>query len=92
MRLIDLADNIYVGVTDIEAASAWYIEHLQMRPVVISSDDASYVTLGFDKKADIALFLGPRTQESAPSPVFSTSNAEKAREMLDRRGVHVGPI
>ena len=92
MRLIDLADNIYVGVTSTTSASEWYMDKLQMKPVVVSGSDGDCVTLGFDKDLDIALFLGPRSEDQGPTPILQTSNAAKARDVLTMRGVNVGPL
>jgi catechol 2,3-dioxygenase-like lactoylglutathione lyase family enzyme len=92
MRLIDLADNIYVGVTDTEAAARWYIEKLGMRRVVVSSGDGECVTLGFDKDMDVALALGPPGDFQSPTPILQTSNAAKAHELLTGRCVNVGPV
>ncbi len=83
----------YVGVADIAAATAWYIEKLGLRKVDVELDDGEdSVALGFAKD-DCALCLGPAggsTDELTPR--LNCSNAKKAREFLASRAIAVGEI
>ncbi len=94
MRLLDLDDNLYVGVTDIDGASSWYQEKLDLKPVTVACGDADdCITLGYsNKEGYAALTLGRRTPDSSPRPIFASANCAKARDLLISRGVDVGPL
>ena len=50
-----------VGVSDIAAATAWYIEKLGLRRIKVALDNGEdCIALGFDKD-DCAFCLGPRS-------------------------------
>ncbi len=94
MRLLDLQDNLYIGVTDIQGASSWYQEKLELKPVTVTCEDVDdCITLGYSNKEEYpALALGPRTPEPGPRPIFSSGNCSKARDALLSRGINVGPL
>ena len=51
MPLLVIADSFYLGVLDLTAATAWYIEKLGLQKVPVEMDDAEgCVALGFSKK------------------------------------------
>lgn len=83
----------YIGVADIAAATAWYIDKLGLRKVNVELDDGEgCVALGFAKD-DYALCLGPAGRPPEEStPRLNCSNAKKAREFLTSRAVTVGEI
>jgi catechol 2,3-dioxygenase-like lactoylglutathione lyase family enzyme len=83
----------YVGVSDIAAANAWYIEKFGLRKVKIELDNGEdCMALGFDKD-DCAICLGPRSGSAEElSPRRYCSSAKKAREFLASRVVAVGEI
>ena len=95
MSLLRPGGTNYIGVRDVEAACAWYSEKLGMRKVTIELDDGEgCIALGFDKDG-AALVLGPPVDASRIdelSHLFFTSNAKKAREFLNSRGVIVGDL
>jgi catechol 2,3-dioxygenase-like lactoylglutathione lyase family enzyme len=80
-------------VTDIAAATAWYIEKLGLRKVNVEMDDGEdCVALGFAKD-DYALCLGPVGHSSEEfTHMLNSSNPKKARELLISRGVNVSEI
>ena len=83
----------YVGVTDVPAATAWYIDKLGLCKVNVELDDGEdCVALGF-AKGDYALCLGPvgrATDELIAR--LNCSNVKKAREFLRSRAVAVSEI
>jgi hypothetical protein len=90
--LLRIADSLYVGVVDVAAASAWYIDKLGLRQVVLDNEEGC-VALAFSKKDMTAITLGPRSRPAdGATPMLYASNVERAREKLISRGVCVGPI
>ncbi|MFY9562580.1 MAG: VOC family protein [Terriglobales bacterium] len=83
----------YIGVVDIAAATAWYIDKLGLRKVNVELDDGEdCVALGFAKD-DYALCLGPPGRPTDElTPMLNSSNLKKAREFLISRGVNVSEI
>ena len=83
----------YIPVTDIAAATAWYIEKLGLRIVNVELDDGGdCVALGFSKD-DYAVCLGPVGRSSEElTHMLNSSNLKKARELLISRGVNVSEI
>ena len=83
----------YIGVVDIAAATAWYINKLGLRKVNVELDDGEdSVALGFAKD-DCALCLGPPGRPTDESTTrLCSSNVKKAREFLTSRAVNVGEI
>ena len=83
----------YIGVVDIAAATAWYIDKLGLRKVNAELDDGEgCVALGFSKD-DYALCLGPPGRPTDEfTPMLNSSSLKKARELLISRGVNVGDI
>ena len=94
MSLLSIADSFYIGVLDLTAATAWYIEKLGLQKVPVEMDDAEgCVALGFSKKDQIAIALGPRGKPiDGTTPMLYASNVQKARDALSSRGVNVGDI
>jgi len=89
-----IADSFYIGVLDLTAAISWYIEKLGLQKVPFEMDDAEgCVALGFSKKDQAAIALGPRGKPTdGTTPMLYASNVQKARETLSSRGVNVGDI
>ena len=94
MSLLTIADSFYVGVLDLTAATAWYIEKLGLQKVLVEMDDPEgCVALGFSKKDETAICLGPRGKPTdGTTAMLYTSNVKQAREVLSSRGVNVGDI
>ena len=94
MSLLVIADSFYIGVFDLTAATAWYIEKLGLQKVPVEMDDAEgCVALGFSKKDQTAITLGPRGKPTdGTTPMLYASNVKKAREVLSSRGVNVGDV
>jgi hypothetical protein len=93
MSRFRIADSIYLGVLDVAAASAWYIDKLGLQPVVSMEDGEGCLSLGFSKKDVTVITLGPRNRVTdATTPMLYSSSVEKARERLIARGVSLGPI
>jgi len=94
MSLLTIADSFYIGVMDVAGATSWYIEKLGLQNVPVEMDDAEgCVALGFSKKDQTTLVLGPLDKPSyETTPMLYASNIEKAREVLSSRGVNVGEI
>ncbi len=88
-------DSNYVPVTDVPAATSWYIEKFGLRRVNVELDDGEdCVALGFERD-DCAVVLGPRdkpAEPGEPTTMLFTSNARKAREFLISRGVNASEI
>jgi hypothetical protein len=91
MSLLAIADSFYIGVLDLAAATSWYVEKLGLQEVPVEMDDAvGFVALGFSKKDQNAICLGPRGRPTdGTSPMLYASNIKKAREVLSSRGVNV---
>ncbi len=84
----------YIGVANVAAAAAWYIDKLGLRKVKVGLDDAGEdcVALGFFKE-DYALCLGPPGRPTDEfTPMLNSGSLRKAREFLISRGVNVGEI
>jgi hypothetical protein len=94
MSLLTIADSFYIGVLDLTAATAWYIEKLGLQKVPVETDDREgCVALGFTKTDQTAICLGPRGKATdGTTPMLYASNVKKAREVLASRGVNVGDI
>jgi predicted enzyme related to lactoylglutathione lyase len=94
MSLLAIADSFYIGVHDLAAATSWYVEKLGLQKVPVEMDDADgYVALGFSKKDQTAISLGPRgNPTNGTTPMFYASNVKKARQVLSSRGVDVGDV
>jgi len=94
MSLLTIADSFYIGVLDLSAATAWYIEKLGLQNVPVEMDDGEgCVALGFSKKDETAIYLGPRGKPTdGTTPMLYASNVKKAREVVGSRGVNVGDI
>jgi hypothetical protein len=94
MSLLWVADSFYVGVHDIAAASAWYIEKLGLKRADVELDDGEgCVGLIFPKELPAAIVLGPSSATTdRTTRTLYTGAIEKARECLSSRGVNVGAI
>jgi catechol 2,3-dioxygenase-like lactoylglutathione lyase family enzyme len=95
MPLLTIADSFYIGVSDIESATSWYVEKLGLQKVPAEMDDPEgCVALGFSKKDQTCIaVLGPRGRPTdEPTPMLYTTSIGKAREVLGSRGVNVGGI
>jgi len=94
VSLLTIADSFYIGVTDVAAATSWYIEKLGLQKVPVEMDDPEgCVALGFSKKDQTCIALGPRGKPTdGTTPMFYASNVRKAREVLGSRGVNVGDV
>lgn len=94
MSLLAIADSFYIGVLDLTAAATWYIEKLGLQKVPVKMDDAEgCVALGFSKKDQAAIALGPRSKpQDGMTPMLYASNVKQARDFLSSRGVNVGDI
>jgi catechol 2,3-dioxygenase-like lactoylglutathione lyase family enzyme len=93
MSLFQIADSIYIGVVDVAAASSWYQEKLGLQQVTASMDDAEgCISLGFSKKDEVAIIIGPPDRAAEGRPMLYASNIEKARDLLNSRGVSAGLV
>jgi hypothetical protein len=94
MSLLTIADSFYIGVLDLTATTSWYIEKLGLQKVPVEMDDPEgCVALGFSKKDEVAICLGPRGKPTdGTTPMLYASNVKKAREVLSSRGVNVRAI
>ena len=93
MSLFTPAGSNYIGVTDIAAATTWYIQKLGLRRVDVELDDRQdCVALGFEKH-ECAVCLGPpgRPTDELTHMLYS-SNLKKARELLISHGVNLGEV
>jgi len=93
MPLFEPAGNNYIGVVDMAAATAWYIQKLGLRKVNVEMDNGEgCVALGFERD-EYALCLGPTGRPTEElTPMLRSSNLKKAREVLISRGVNVNEI
>ena len=94
MSLLSIADSFYVGMLDVGPATSWCIEKLGLQRVPAEMDDPEgCVALGFSKKAQTCIALGPRGKPTdRTTRMLYASNVTKAREVLSSRGVGVGEI
>lgn len=94
MSLLIIADSFYIGVLDLVAATSWYKEKLGLQEVPAEIDDTEgCVALGFSKKDQTSVVLGPRGEATdGTTPMLYASNLKKAREALSSRGVSVGEV
>jgi catechol 2,3-dioxygenase-like lactoylglutathione lyase family enzyme len=92
-HLISSGGANYIGVRDVAAAAAWYIEKLGLRKIKVEMDEGEgCVALGFSKD-EYALTLGPPGKPTDELNVLLySSNVKKAREFLSSRGVSVSEI
>ncbi len=83
----------YIGVRDVAAAAAWYMEKLGLRKINFEMDDGEgCVALGFSKD-EYAVPLGPVGKPTEElTPLLYASNLKKARELLNSRSVSSGEI
>ena len=64
VSLLTIADSFYIGVMDVAAATSWYIEKLGLQKVPVEMDDPEgCVALGFSKKDQTCIALGPRANQ-----------------------------
>jgi hypothetical protein len=71
MSLLAIADSFYIGVLDLTAAPAWYIEKLGLQKVPVEIDDAEgCVVLGFSVQR---FSFVPRTRQSLRQNWWSLS-------------------
>ena len=82
-----------MGVIDIAAATAWYIEKLGLRKVDVELDDGEdCIALGFEK-GRCAVCLGPPGRPTDElTHILYSSNLRKGHEFLVSRGVNVSEI
>ena len=89
MSLLRPGGTNYIGVRDLAAATAWYMEKLGLRKIEVEMDEPEgCIALGFVKN-ECAITLGPpgkSTEELAP--LLYASNLKRAREFLISRGVN----
>ena len=95
MQLFHSGGTNYIGVRDISAATAWYIQKLGLRKVMLEIDDRpDCVTLAFGEE-EYAITLGPPVSPETLDElthILFTSNVRKARDFLSSRGVQVSEI
>ena len=93
MSLFAPAGSNYIGVTDIAAATTWYIQKLGLPKVDVDLDDGeNCVALGFEKY-ECAVCLGPRGRPTDElTHMLYSPNLKKARELLISHGANVGDI
>ena len=86
MSLLAIADSFYIRVLDLTAATAWYIEKLGLQKVPVEMDDAEgCVALGFSKKDQTAIALGPRGEWDDTDAVrFRRQDGERGLEFSGR--------
>jgi hypothetical protein len=92
-NLIPSGGANYIGVHDVAAAAAWYMEKLGLRKINVEMDEGEgCLALGFSKD-EYALTLGPRGKPTDETSVLLyASNVKKAREFLSSRSVTVSEI
>ena len=90
------ADNVSVGVEDLDRAVVWYQEKLGLRLTPLTSEDFD-AFLGLAKEDEIGLALvvipaGQTTVNVEPHPILFSKKLEACREEFASRGVQVGPL
>lgn len=95
MSLLHSGGSNYIGVSDIAAAVAWYIEKLGLQKIKAEMNDCpGCVVLGFDKDV-YAVTIGPVVPSDAIDELthsLFTNHIDKAQKWLSSRGVNVGEI
>jgi hypothetical protein len=84
---------IFIGVSNIEAAVAWYKEKFELResPDPVVDGEPGDVEL-VSRNGRVHVVMKPGSGGSIETPRFDAGNVQKAREWLLARGVNVGPV
>jgi hypothetical protein len=87
-----ITGSIYIGVRDLNAALAWYMEKFELRksPEPIDEETGDAALVSADGEAFIA--FGAPNPANVETRMFAVKNAQKAREWLASRGVNAGPL
>jgi predicted enzyme related to lactoylglutathione lyase len=93
MLLLWPADSFYVGVRDVAAATAWYMEKFGLKKTTAEWDEGEGgVALSFAKELPVVI-VGPiGLSEDRSTRMLYASDIEKAKKWLSSRGVSVGGI
>jgi catechol 2,3-dioxygenase-like lactoylglutathione lyase family enzyme len=89
-------DNISVGVRDLDAAIAWYLEKFELKLSPLKSEDFdAFLTFAKKDETGLALVVIPpgETAVNVPGhPILFTKTIEAAYEEFSSKGVNVEPI
>src|SRR5262245_42706917 len=98
MAVLRIVDPIYVPVKNLEHARRWYCEKLGCHAYPEEQGEPGTVTFWLGNECG-SLIIGlpddkvPATTEPDPAvPTIFTDNIKKAHDLLEARGVVVGPI
>ena len=98
MAILRFSEPISVPVHDLEIAKRWYCEKLDFKEMPALEDDPGAIALQHEPGEGI-LILGlpdeknPGSLEPSPAvPTLFTDKIEKARNLLNSRGVACGPV
>jgi catechol 2,3-dioxygenase-like lactoylglutathione lyase family enzyme len=84
---------IFIGVSDIDAAVAWYKEKFELRESPDPVIDGEPGDVGLvSRNGAVDVVMRPGSGGPVETPMFDTGNVQKAREWLLARGVNVGPV
>jgi len=95
VSLLSIADSFYVGVNDIPASVAWYVEKLGCTRTRVELDDdcENCLALCFPKERSVSIVIGPVSNVPDPATrMLYSRDIEKAHQWLNFRGVAVGAI
>ena len=85
---------IAIGVSDLDAATAWYEEKLDLRKSghKMEDDGPAIELVSRNQEIMIVLSTGIEPQGNEPPPILNTADAAEAREWLLAHEVNVGPV
>lgn len=84
--------SIYIGVRNLEAATAWYIEKFELTKLKKPADeeDADVGLMSPDGK--VFVFLSVPNNGDVDTPILFVKKIEKALEWLQAHSVNAGPV
>jgi hypothetical protein len=84
--------SIYIGVRNLEAAIAWYIEKFELtkskKPIDEEIGDIALIS----GNGEVFIAIGAPNEANVDTPIFTVRKIEKAREWLASRNVKIGPL
>ena len=84
--------SIYIGVRNLNAAIAWYIDKFELtkskKPIDEEIGDVALVS----NDGKIFIAMGAPNPANVETRIFNVKKIEKAREWIESRGISMGPL
>ena len=84
--------SIYIGVRNLNAAIAWYIDKFELtkskKPIDEEIGDVALVS----NDGKIFIAMGAPNPANVETRIFNVRKIEKAREWIESRGISMGPL